>query len=110
MGKVGGGGGGVYAQFSESHASMRVLDSNSSLSSASNASTISTANAGRSQYRTSIHEESCMKVTKTPLFFTDLRKIECLAPRVSHMCKEGNHVTFRIHITRGQGLIDPSSL
>ena len=49
-------------------------------SSASNASTISTENAGRLQYRTNVHEESCMKVTKTPLFFTDMREIECLAP------------------------------
>jgi hypothetical protein len=47
---------------------MRALNSNSQLWAwprvQANASTILTENAGRLQYRTSVHEESCIKVTK----------------------------------------------
>ena len=35
---------------------------------------------------------------KTPLLFTVLRKIKCLAPRASHVRKAGSHVTQRKHL------------
>ena len=38
------------------------------------------ANVSRSQYKTSVHEESSIKYMKTPLFFTVLRKVKCIAP------------------------------
>jgi hypothetical protein len=62
---------------------MRALDSNSELWAWSrvqaNASAISTENASRSQYKTSIHEESSLKHTKNASVLSNPEKIECLA-------------------------------
>ena len=74
-----------------------------------NVSAITPENASRLRYRTSVHEESIMTLTKTPLLFTDQIKIECLAPLLSHIRKAGSHVTLRIHIIRGTVITDLDS-
>jgi hypothetical protein len=63
---------------------MRVLDSNSLLWAwprvQANASAISMENAGRSQYRMSVHEESCIKVTKKAYILYRLEKNRVFSP------------------------------
>ena len=82
---------------------MRALDSNNELWAwprlQTNTSAIAAENASRSRYKTSVHEESSIKLTKNASIRPVLRKIECLAAWLSHVHKPGNHVTLRTHIT-----------
>ena len=57
-------------------------------------------NASRSRYKTNVHEEPSIKLTKNALFVAVLRIIKCLATWLSHVRKAGSHVTLRTHITR----------
>jgi hypothetical protein len=62
----------------------------------------STENASRSQYKTSVLEESSLKITKNASILHSPDKVECLAPYVSHVRKAGSHVTHQtLNITRG---------
>ena len=80
---------------------MRALDSNNELWACprvqTNASAIAPENANRSRYKTSVHEESSIKLTKNASI---CRSPECLATWLSHVRKAGSHVTLRTHITR----------
>ncbi len=83
---------------------MRALDSNNDLCAwprvQTNTSAIAAENASRSRYKTSVHEESSIKLTKNASIRPVLRKIECLATWLNHVRKAGSHVTLRTHITR----------
>ena len=83
---------------------MRALDSNDQLwvwpQMQANVSAIATENASRSRYKPSAHEESGVKSQETPLFFEVPRKIECLAPSLSHVRKAGSHVTLQTFVTQ----------
>ena len=83
---------------------MRALDSNGTLWAwprvEANASAISTESTSRSQYKTSIHEESSIKLMKNASI---IRKIKYLAPWNSHVRTAASHVTLRKHnITRAR--------
>ena len=62
-------------------------------------SAIASENTSRSRYKTSVHEESIIMLTKTPLLFTVSIKIECLALWFSHVRKAGSQVTLNTYYT-----------
>ncbi len=78
---------------------MRALDSNSRLWASprvqANASAISTETADRSQYRTSVHEESCIKVTKNSSILYRLEKNRVFSP----LCARREVTSLSEHIT-----------
>ena len=84
------------------HWPMRALDSNNDLWAwprvQTNTSAIAAENTSRSRYRTSVHEESSIKLTKNTSIRPVLRKIECSATWFSHVRKAGSHATLRTHI------------
>ena len=83
---------------------MRALDSNNELWAwprvQTKVSAIAAENASKSLYKTSVHEESSIKLTKNASICRSPKKIECLATWLSHVRKAGSHVTLRTHITR----------
>ena len=86
---------------------MRALDSNGTLWAwprvQANASAISTestsTSTSRSQYKTSVYEESSIKLTKNASILLSSKKIKCLAPWASHVRTAASHVTCRKHYT-----------
>ena len=100
-----------YEMFSESHAPGIKKSTNESArfkwyivgvaSSASQREAISTESASRSQYETSVREESSIKLMKGASILLNSKKNQLFSPWTGHVCTAASHVTCRKHITRG---------
>ena len=100
-----------YEMFSESHApGIQKLTNESArfkwyvvgvASSASQREAISTESASRSQYETSVCEESSIKLMKDASILLSSKKNQLFSPWAGHVRTAASHVTCRKHITRG---------
>ena len=63
-----------------------------------NTSTISLRTLVDNNIKRAFMKNLAQNSQKRPLFFTVLRKIKCLAPRASHVCKAGSHVIQCKHL------------